>query len=108
MGEGIFYPLPMNFLKLDFDIIQAAICITVGIFEISVLRVFLIPLNGLNPIRRSEDHLKDTRSKKSPSENCFSKLTGIQLRHSLLDKANKAGPWITALTSPTFPGEEVG
>ena len=65
MGEGIFHPLPIYFLKLDFDIIQAAIRITVGIFEISVLRVFLIPLNGLNPISRSKDHLKDTRSKKS-------------------------------------------
>ena len=63
MGEGIFYPLPMHFLKLDFDIIQAAIYITVGIFEISVLRVFLIPLNGLNPLSRPKDHLKDMRSK---------------------------------------------
>ena len=108
MGEGIFYPLPMYFLKLDFDIIQVAICITVGISKISVLRAFSIPLNGLNPISRSKDHLKDTRSKKSPSENRFSKLTGIQWRHSLLDKANKAGPWITALTFPTLPGEEVG
>ena len=91
MDEGIFYPLPMYFLKLDFDIIQAAIRVTVGIFEISVLRVFLIPLNGLNPMSQSKDHLKDTRSKKSPFENCFSKLTGIQWRRSLLDKANKAG-----------------
>ena len=63
MGEGIFYPLPMYFLKLDFDIIQAAICITVGIIKIFVLRVFLIPLNGLNPISRSKDHLTDMRSK---------------------------------------------
>ena len=52
MSAGIYYPLPMNFLKLDFEIIQAAIRITVGIFEISVLRVFLIPLNGLNPLLR--------------------------------------------------------
>ena len=73
MGEGMFYPLPMYFLKLNFEIIQAAIRITIGNSEISVLRVFLIPLNGLNPISRSKDHLKDMRSKKSPFENCFSK-----------------------------------
>ena len=63
MGEGIFYPLPMYFLKVDFEIIQAAIRITVGNSEISVLRVFLIPLNGLNPISRSKYHLKDTEPK---------------------------------------------
>ena len=108
MGGSIFYPLPMNSLKLDFELIQAAICITVDIFEISVLRVFLIPLNGLNPLSRSKDHLKDMRSKKSPFEDYSSEITGTQRRQGFLDKANKVGPWITALTFPTLSGEEVG